>query len=277
MAGLRIAFLGVDGIGKTSLTRVLGTWFEQQGLDHETVSWRRIANGSVTVPTYPSTCAKQMWVEDWRLLYGGGAVDDVLVDDSIPLSHVEFDRLDVEETFPLTARGVRSSGPMASGLVEMAMDYVFEAEVVRPRAAAGTTVMRETFGFKPVLKSLLIARACAPGSVPTRSIDRAIDRVVETYSDEYLQPDVGIYLDGDLELALSRRSREGRGVGVGEDYGLAGRTGSYLELQQHCQGFFREAAQEWGWYHLDIGDRTPGELGDEVIGSLLRDATQATV
>jgi hypothetical protein len=238
-------------------------------LRHETVSWRRIAEGHVDVPTYPLTSAQQLWVEDWRLLYGGGTTERGLVDDAIPRTHAEFDRLDVETTFPLTARGVRSSGPLASGLVELAMDYVFEAEVIRPRAAAGTVVMRETFGFKPVLKSLLISRACSPGSVPANVVERAIERAIAAYSDPFLQPDIGIYLDGDLRLALRRRSAEGRGVGVGEDYGLAGKRDSYLELQEHCQTVFDEVTRNWGWYRLSVGDRTPEELCDEVVDRAL--------
>lgn len=267
--GLRIGFLGVDGIGKTSLTRALGRRFDAQGVAHETVSWRRIAEGTTQVPTYPATSAKQLWVEDWRLLYGGGSVDGSLVEDRIPTDHRDFARLDVEATFPLGAEGVRASGPLASGLVELAMDYVFEAEVVRPRASRGMVVMRETFGYKPVLKSLLIGRECAAGSVPADAIDRAIERVAVAYADPFLQPDIGIFLDGDLHMALGRRSAEGRGVGVGEDYSLAGLPDSYLSLQGECQVRFRDAARLWGWHRVEVGQRTPEEICDQVVQEVL--------
>lgn len=167
LSGLRIAMLGVDGIGKTSLSRALCTWLDRNGIQSQVVSWRRLVGGDAPCPApYPRTTLEQLWVEDWRLLYGGGATDGRPVDDRLPRSFDEFDRAGVEERFPLVADGVRSSGPLASGLTEWAVDFVIEAETVRPLADRGVVTIRESFGFKPVLKSLLIARRCAPGSVP---------------------------------------------------------------------------------------------------------------
>jgi len=272
LSGLRIAMLGVDGIGKTSLSRELCAWLARQGIASQVVSWRRLIAGEAPCPApYPRTTLEQMWVEDWRLLYGGGLVDGEPVDQRLPRAFDEFQEAGVEERFPLVADNVRSSGPLASGLAEWAVDFVIEAETVRPLAAEGVVTIRESFGFKPVLKSLLIARACAPGSVPSAVVDRVIDRIEECYSDPYLQPDVGIFLDGDVEVAYERRQKEGRGVGIAEDLGLAGITGetAYLELQRLCSDHFAKVAKQWGWYRLELGDRTPADLCEEIVDEVL--------
>jgi thymidylate kinase len=130
--------------------------------------------------------------------------------------------------------------------------------------------IRESFGYKPVLKSLLIAARCAAGSVPRDAVERAIARVTETYADPYLQPDLGIFLDGDIDLAMRRRSGEGRGIGVGEDYGIAGQPDSYEELQRECRDRFSDVADAWNWYRLDAGLRTPDELAEEVAEKAIR-------
>lgn len=270
-SGFRISLLGVDGIGKTSLTEEMRGYLAERGLKSEIISWRRLVNGSPAARPYPQATLEQLWVEDWRLLYGGGVAGGTPVDDRMPRRFEDFQDAAVEETFPLGADGVRSSGPMVSGLVESAIDFVIEAEVIRPLVDAGVVTVRESFGFKPVLKSLLIARKCAAGSVPATVVDRMIDRVIETYSDPYLQPDIGIYLDGDVSVAYERRRRDGRGVGIAEDFGLAGQSGeeSFLALQAECATYFDRVARRWGWYRLPIDHRTPAELCEQVVAEVL--------
>ncbi|MFF9018220.1 hypothetical protein ACF09C_35340 [Streptomyces sp. NPDC014870] len=269
--GLRIAMLGPDGIGKTTLTESIRGRLAERGIDLHVVSWRRLVDGDPAPSPYPQTAFEQLWVEDWRLLYGGGSVDGRSVDERIPRSFEEFAALRAEETFPLGAQGVRSSGPLASGLVEAALDFVIEAEVVRPKAAEGTVVVRESYGYKPVLKALLIAAACQADTVPREVVERMIARVTDIYADPFLQPDVGILLDGAAGTAHARRSVEGRGVGVAEDYALSGQTGaeSFLSLQEECAAHFAKAAADWGWYRLDVGDRTPQDLCAEIVDNLL--------
>lgn len=269
--GLRIAMLGPDGIGKTTLTNNIRGRLAEHGVGMHVVSWRRLVDGSPGPAPYPQTAFEQLWVEDWRLLYGGGLVNGRSVDELIPRTFDEFATLRAEETFPLGALGVRSSGPLASGLVEAALDFVIEAEVVRPKAAEGIVVVRESYGYKPVLKALLIAAACPEDTVRRDVVERMIARVTDIYSDPFLQPDVGILLDGDPDIAHSRRCVEGRGVGVAEDYALSGQTGaeSFLSLQEECAARFAWAAADWGWYHLEVGERTPQELCTEIMDNLL--------
>ena len=269
--GLRIAMLGPDGIGKTTLTENIRTRLADRGIDLHVVSWRRLIDGSPAPSPYPQTAFEQLWVEDWRLLYGGGSVAGQPVDERIPRTFEEFAALRAEETFPLGAEGVRSSGPLASGLVEAALDFVIEAEVVRPKAAEGVVVVRESFGYKPVLKALLIAAACRADTVPREVVERMVTRVTDIYADPFLQPDIGILLDGAPGTAHARRSVEGRGVGVAEDFALSGRTGaeSFLSLQEECSAHFTKAAADWGWYRLDVGTRTPQDLCTEIVDNLL--------
>ncbi len=263
--------LGPDGIGKTTLTENIRVQLAERDIELHVVSWRRLVDGSPGPAPYPQTAFEQLWVEDWRLLYGGGRVDGQSVDERIPRTFEEFAALRAEETFPLGAEGVRSSGPLASGLVEASLDFVIEAEVVRPKAAKGAVVVRESYGYKPVLKALLIAAACQADTVPRNVVERMIARVTDIYADPFLQPDVGIFLDGASDTAHARRSVEGRGVGVAEDYALSGPTGaeSFLSLQEDCNRHFAKAADEWGWYRLEVADRTPHDLCTEIVDNLL--------
>jgi thymidylate kinase len=269
--GLRVAMLGPDVIGKTTLTETISSRLAERGIELDVVSWRRLIDGRPAPRPYPQTAVEQLWVEDWRLLYGGGTVQEGSIDEQIPRTFEEFAALRAEETFPLGAQGVRSSGPLASGLVEVALDFVIESEVVRPRAAEGVVVVRESYGYKPVLKALLIAAACQADTVPSDVVQRMIERVTDIYADPFLQPDVGILLDGDPGTAHARRSAEGRGVGVAEDYALSGQEGakSFLSLQEECTAHFSKAAADWGWYRLVVADRTPEDLCDEIVGNLL--------
>jgi thymidylate kinase len=269
--GLRVAMLGPDGIGKTTLSENMRDQLAAMNVDLHVVSWRRLIDGSPAPAPYPQTAFEQLWVEDWRLLYGGGSVEGEPVDERIPRTFEEFASLRAEETFPLGAEGVRSSGPLASGLIEVALDFVIEAEVVRPKVAEGAVVVRESYGYKPVLKALLIAAACQADTVPRTVVERMVTQVTDVYADPFLQPDIGILLAGTAGTAYTRRSGEGRGIGVAEDYALCSQTGeeSFLSLQQECAVYFEKAADAWGWYRLDVGDRPPQDLGTEIVHHLL--------
>jgi len=269
--GLRIAMLGIDGIGKTSLACCLRDWFASHGRECEIVSWRRLVETGACERPFPATAIRELWVEDWRLLYGGGHAGTRVLDSEIPSEFGAFSDLNIEGLFPSLVSDVRASGPLASGLVEAALDFLIESEVVLPLISRGVSVIRESYGLKPVLKSMLIAKKCASDTLPPDVVDRVVANVTRLYSDPYLQPEIGILIDGSPEVALRRRLAQDRRVGVAEDYGLAGIDGvaSFLSLQEDCARIFRKLAEDWGWYRLDPGERQPGELCTEIAEALL--------
>lgn len=64
-----------------------------------------------------------------------------------------------------------------------------------------------------------------------------------------MQPDLGIFVDGDPTLAHAWRLNETGKLGLLEDFGAAGDRGreSYLQLQEQSAAYFSTAAKSWGW------------------------------
>lgn len=246
--GLYLSFLGVDGIGKSTLARAIADELERLGATVRFVSWRSYIEEK-DQPAWPSEALQQLWLETFRLLHGGSRHDGQWL--SLPRNYGEWRDEDWEERLgDLDLTAADPSGPLAAALVELAGNFLFSSQVIRPMAASGEFVVQETFPFKHTLKEVLIARQLAGGDPAQLAAVARVEAFLETsFASPQLHPDVGILLDGPVELAYQWRMAQNGRIGLLEDYGAAGDRGkdSFLALQRQTAEVFREASQSWGW------------------------------
>jgi hypothetical protein len=271
--GLSIAFLGVDGIGKTTLANQLRKNLDRNGIASTVMSWRRHLKKGCDhhLTEYPLAALQELWVEKFRLARAG-AHDDSGTELSMARSYVEHVRMSVESSLEETELyGIQRSGALAAAWVELAGNFILQAECIERQTASGLITIQDTFGFKHVLKLLLIAKALHSDGMPTEVVDDCIETATRVFGGPYLQPAIGVFLKGSPELAYKWRQAgraEPRGL---EDYSVAGWGGkeSFLKLQRECAEYFKNAAQSWGWLIIDVDERPLREMIEAEINGII--------
>ncbi|MFE1558329.1 hypothetical protein ACFW6V_25550 [Streptomyces sp. NPDC058734] len=258
--GLTVAFLGIDGIGKSTLCRAFEERLREAGQEVVTVSWR--AALEETAAPWPAVPLQQLWLESFRTLYGAGLRDDRPLD--IPRGYDEWRDKDWERH--LAAEPVmrnRASGALAAAFVEIAGNVLLAAEVTRPALARGAVVVQESFPLKHVLKELAVAERLAaegqgdPAAAPVGELARALRGMLDlVFGSGLLKPDVGILVDGPSAYAYRWRTAQNGAVGALEDYGVAGERSeeSFSRMQDETAALFREYADAWGWIVHQVDD-----------------------
>ncbi|MGW0589562.1 hypothetical protein [Streptosporangium sp. NPDC002607] len=252
--GLYVSFLGVDGIGKTTLAGRLARTLEDSGLPVRQVSWRGALD--TPGPAWPHEALQQLWLETFRLLYGGARSEGEWL--SLPRDYRQWRDDGWEprlEELPLEA--ARPSGPLAATLAELAGNLILADEVIRPALRRGEIVIQETFPFKHVLKEILIGRRLVSGNGEWEGVAKSLESLVtDFFGSPPLRPDLGVLVDGPVDLAYRwRMSQTGR-LSLLEDYGAAGERGmeSFRALQEETAGIFRSVARRWGWVVHRVDD-----------------------
>lgn len=245
--GLHLSFLGVDGIGKTTLARAVAELLRDRGVPVRMVSWRQDLEQDCDDVVWPRVALEQLWLETFRLLYGGA--DDGENPLRLPRDYRQWQAGRWEDVLASgrTSRA-RQAGPLAAAFVELAGNIVLSAESIRPAVERGEVVVQETFPYKHILKELLIARRFGSGALGEVA-EHTEDFVASMFSSPLFQPDIGVLLDGPTELAYRWRTAESGHVGVTEDFGVAGERGerAFHALQEQSAESFRRVAKEWNW------------------------------
>lgn len=258
--GLTVAFLGIDGIGKSTLCRAFEERLREAGQEVVTVSWR--AALEETAEPWPAVPLQQLWLESFRTLYGAGLRDDQPLD--IPRGYDEWRDKDWERH--LAAEPVmrnKASGALAAAFVEIAGNVLLASEVTRPALARGAVVVQESFPLKHVLKELAVAERLAadgrddPAAAPVGELVRTLRGMLDlVFGSGLLKPDVGILVDGPSAYAYRWRTAQNGAVGALEDYGVAGERSeeSFSRMQDETAALFREHADTWGWIVHQVDD-----------------------
>jgi len=271
MTGASIALLGIDGAGKSSLITPLREALHGAGKDTVQVGWKAALAEGAGDDTYPGVSLQQLYVEAWRLFFAGSTVSGGhAVDQLLPRHYSDFEQSTVMAELDGPPVGTKPSGLLASAMVEFTVDYVLQAEVVRPAMRDGRVTVADGFGFKNVTKVLRLAGELPGGGELRDALDSLIEFVGSAYSSPFLQPSIGIFLDVAPEMAYEWRMRQG-GLGFGEDYGVAGRSGrdSYLDLQTTMSNEYRRMARDWGWLTVEVAGLSQPEVASAVCGAVL--------
>ncbi|MEU3660332.1 hypothetical protein AB0E77_11295 [Streptomyces sp. NPDC032940] len=255
--GLHLSFLGIDGIGKTTLAEHLTAELRARNVTVTPVSWRSTLDAEL--PTWPQEALRTLWMDTYRLLFGGAVHQGRPV--SLPERYADWQSERSEDRLgELRATASSPSGPLAAAFVEFAGNLVLHAEVIRPALRRGEVVIQETFPYKHVLKEYLLARELAQGTEATpyesTEIDFLFGPLEESFGSGTLSPDLGVLLDGPIELALRRRLRQSGAVGVLEDLRTAGRHGDegFVALQSASARRFEAFARKYDWSVLTVED-----------------------
>ncbi|MDG4808717.1 hypothetical protein O7634_18385 [Micromonospora sp. WMMD1120] len=269
--GISIALMGIDGSGKTSLLTHLGRAFDDAGLEWVNVGRKSVIRQAADTGGYPGASLERLWLEAWRLLFGGGHRSGSPVDAVIPL---QFEGMTTDrfiELLPDSVAGVRRSGPVSTMWTEYAIDQIVRAEAVEPALRRGAIALSDGFGYKSAAKVLRIARELPDPAIPDETLDRFSDLIRTAYGDAYLQPDIGILLDADPERSYEWRRGLGR-LGPAEDLWLAGRTGraAFVDLQSAVAQDLVDAAKAWGWHVLRVDGRPQRTTAEEAMDIVLR-------
>jgi hypothetical protein len=151
------------------------------------------------------------------------------------------------------------SGLLAALLVEFAGNVVLHAEVIRPAVDRGEVVIQETYPYKHVLKEYLVtAEASRRSDAPSYSAAEvdALFAMVERFFANELRPDLGLLMDGPVELAYRWRMRQSGRTGILEDFRIAGTPGheGFIRLQSESAHHYRRFARDWGWQLHTVQD-----------------------
>ena len=260
--GLTVAFLGIDGIGKSTLCRAFEERLRASGLEVVTVAWRSALEE--TAAPWPAVPLQQLWLESFRTLYGAGLRDGRPLD--IPRGYDEWRSGGWEKHLaaePVT--GNRASGALAAAFVEIAGNIILASEVTRDALARGAVVVQESYPLKHVLKELAVAERLAeagrggsdPAAEPVAELAGVLRGCLEMFfSSALLRPDVGIFVDGPSSYAYRWRTAQNGAIGALEDYGPAGERSeeSFSLMQDETAKLFREYAETWGWIRHEVDD-----------------------
>lgn len=259
--GLTVAFLGIDGIGKSTLCRAFEERLRKAGQEVVTVSWR--AALEETAAPWPAVPLQQLWLESFRTLYGAGLRDDRPLD--IPRGYDEWRDGDWESH--LASEAVmrnKASGALAAAFVEIAGNILLASEVTRPALARGAIVVQESYPLKHVLKELAVAERLAaegrdgdPAAAAVGELTHTVKGLLDLlFGSSLLNPDVGILVDGPSSYAYRWRTAQNGAVGALEDYGVAGERSeeSFSRMQDETAAAFRRHADTRGWIVHQVDD-----------------------
>jgi hypothetical protein len=264
--GLHVALLGMDGLGKSSRTRELAERVRASGRAVHLVSWRRFLEQDGP-RTYPRDELERLWVQSFRLYFGGATTADGTPLD-LPTSYRDLNaRGGTEYLNGTELAGMHGAGPLAAAWVELAANTLLHRAVIRPLVEAGAIVLQESYGYKHLAKLLALAAQLSPELTDAA---RAGQGLMAAYFGGYLVPDVGIHLSGDPALALKWRMSERGRLGLFESLASAGAdpAESFLRVQGESAGLFAEFARANGWVEVTVVEAEPAVNRERTLRAL---------
>lgn len=238
-----VAFLGIDGSGKSSLAHSLASALADKGVTVSFSGWRPSLEG---MSGWRGDSVRELWVETFRLLVGATPLSA----QEIPDNYRDWVVGDWEGRLNAAA-GARGSsvGALAAAFVEIA------GAVLQREPVTDDTRVRivDSFPYKYSIKDLIIARSL--GEVPPNLLESTRQAVRLVYETPWMQPDIGFMIRVKPETALARLQQRGP-LNIVEDLRLAGQPGvpGFHAMQRACADEFEHAASAWNWNPFDNED-----------------------
>jgi hypothetical protein len=264
--GAYVALLGIDGTGKSTLAAGLAERCAQVGQPVRTVSWRRLVESPTEPAGWPKDSLQNLWLEIFRLYYGGATLDGGARE--MPGSYDDLVACGgTEHLHDAEVAGVRPHGPLAAALLEIAGNILLQRDAIERWVAEGCVVIQESYGFKHVVKELLLVEELDPALAGEAALTL---RFARDFFGRACVPDVGVLVAGDPALALRWRTAEAGRTGVFENLSVAGEdpATSFLALQARCTAIFDDFAAEHGWLRFEVQDESPAHNRDRLLAAL---------
>lgn len=272
-AGLHIALMGIDGAGKSTLAAELAKYVRAGGHEVEIVNFKRAM--AAADPATASILSHVAFAALKAQYAEAAPVDPVnTLDALLACEDVGSKFAEVEDGLRAVPVGRNAARPLLSSAVLEIVGGFWVHTYVESRLRAGVVVINDSFGYKHVLKNALLAqRLSAPGS-PVHSSARRVLETARSVFHSLLRPTYGYWIDTDPRLALRWRDMTGDVTTPFESYGLAGEDGgtSFLAMQEDCRPAFQQAAQEWGWRRIALGDLPKEENIGRAVRQIEQDA-----
>lgn len=263
-----IALLGIDGVGKTSISHALADALRAHGFPVTVTSWRDyFRRGSPDVLSAAYTTI-------FRSVYS--AYVDPAGDSGsrlLPAREEDFLR-DHGEPLPMDDEGVpialdrdRPGTFLAVGLMEVAARMLERELVINPALARGDVVVQEGHGLKNSVKLGAVAASFLGGDERVTGYLSA----TRTMLGQWAAPDVSVFVSGDPRLAYrwrkGQRGRIGRGEHLDRDGSPAEST--FVELQTVIQRELARVADAERWPTVSMSDRSREENIGEAVTTVL--------
>jgi thymidylate kinase len=263
-----IALLGIDGVGKSSISRALADALRERGLAVTVTSWRDyFRRGSPAVLSSAYTTIFRSAYSAYVDPEGNSGSpllpareEDFLREagESLPMD---------DEAVPLTLDRGRPGTFLAVGLMEIAARILERELVIAPALARGEVVVQEGHGLKNAVKVAAVAANFLGGD----------DRVAGYLSSardllgQWAAPDVSVFVSGDPFLAYRWRKRQRGRIGRGERLDRDGSPAesAFVELQTVIQRELAGVAAAERWPSVLMSDRPREENVTEAVATVL--------
>ncbi|MBY5394885.1 hypothetical protein HFN01_08585 [Rhizobium leguminosarum] len=259
-----IAFLGIDGVGKSTIINSLVPMLRSRGYDPKIVTWRRAMRDSEN--PFVRDTLRDLYVGTFRTMFGWADQEPSEKDiwKLFPSESQTFIDTGIEDLLgKLSLTSNATAGLVATALVELAGNFFLKHHEIDRLRVNHDIVIQETFGYKHIVKELLIAREIINEREEpfAASIVQNILELAERCFMSWLQPTYGFFVRGSPQMAYEWRLKQSGRVGLIEDFGLASQHGrdSFVNLQTACDDIFNGYATKCGWPIIEMQDR-PIEL-----------------
>ena len=249
-SGFELGLLGIDGIGKSTLTNAIVRSLREDGYEVLVLSWRR------WLQTAPAGSAREV-----LLPMHGAAVRALFADartadgrrgiDLLPPEGGLIDNALLVELVAEQPHFNDGRGVLAAMHMEASASVLLRQQVIEPALRAGTVVIQESFSYKQLVKQIEVAAHHL--RLPRIEVERLHASVADLLA-TVCRPSAGLFLVGDPAFAYECRVRDSGGLGPIEHLGDPDLEPleSYLRLQRAAQVRFAAFADRCGWPKLDM-------------------------
>ncbi|MEU7829513.1 hypothetical protein [Nonomuraea sp. NPDC049129] len=270
--GLDIGLLGVDGVGKSTLTATLVARLEKEGYEVHVVSWRK------WLQTAPPGLARDILLPMHgaavRALFADARTADGLAGtDLLPPDIGLIDNAILADLIAQNLHFNDGTGVLAAMQLEAAASVLLRKLVVEPALQRGCVVIQESYSYKQLVKQAEVA------AHHLRMPRAAIVQLHITLADmmfNLCRPSLGVFLTGDLRFAYECRIKDTRGLGPIEHLGDPSLCAyeNYEMLQRAAQQHYATFARRCGWPTLNMHATSLDAAVNEGVELVLAEITK---
>ncbi len=270
--GFDIALLGIDGIGKTTLSNALADALREHGCPVTVTSWRDYFRHGDSGPH--TNVLTGLYTTLFRSIYSAYLdPDGNSASRLLPASDKDFLRAEHEplpmdhEAVPLALDRDRPATFLAAGLMEIAARMLERELVINPAVARGEVVVQEGHGLKTAVKLGAVTASLVGSDEQVALYLSAARQLLGTWA----TPTCSVFVSGDPQLAYRWRRAQSGTIGRGERLDRDGRPAqsTFVQLQTTIHRELAATAEAEQWPTVVMSDRPRRENLAEAVTTIL--------